>query len=181
MQNVVFSPTPIGWFSQHGSKHILGTDGNRIIQTTWYSPPNAVLPTRFYFEDFFDARPEDIACFDVAEMQWRNVAEDNIVAYRYFFFDFPWIEDNEIFLPKDSLIMMLETPILPSEVDLDRVLLPYVHPDSYLLKTLSNDNGRRRTYIEMDPRGAVQENFRRIRRRLGYTVGDSDVDSDYDA
>jgi hypothetical protein len=154
------------------------THRDRLIQVTWAPPQNAILPTRYYFEDFFAGNPADIACFDVAEMQWRNVEQDGIVAYRYFFFDFPWLEVNDTFLPKDGLIMTLENPILPREVDLDRVLSPFVHPDSNALKTLSHDNDRRRTHAEMDPRGAVQENYRRMRRRLGHVVIDSDDDTD---
>lgn len=178
MQNLQFLPTPIGWFTQHGTKNSTLFTGNRIIQTYWFNQPNGILPTRYYFEDFFNAHPNDIACFDVAEMRWRNVEDDTVMAYRYFFFDFPWIEQDGMYLPKDSLIMYVETPILPSEVDLDRVLLPFVHPDSYVLKSLHDDNDRRRTYAEMDPRGAVQENYRRMRRRLGNVVNDSDDDTD---
>ena len=181
MQHIVFPPTPSGWYSQHATKTMTRTLSDRLIQVTWADTPNALLPTRFYYESYFSAHPADIACFDVSERQWRNVSEDNIVAFRYFFFDFPWIEVNNIFMPKDGIIMTLETPILPSEVDLDRVLMPFIHPDSFELKTVSYAVNNRRTFAEMDPRGAVQENFRRMRRRIGFTVGDSDVDTDIDA
>jgi hypothetical protein len=143
--------------------------------TTWVTfVPNMGeegLVTDTYHRRYFpqDVPLYQIAVFNVKKNRWMdttNYNEDAEPAYRYFFFDFPWVERDGIYNPKDALIAWLPYHITPSSFDVDWLLSPFVDPEDRTLRTFSDDVGRIRSYREMDPEGAIFLNERTVRARI---------------
>lgn len=121
--------------------------------------------TRYFPEDVY---PWQVAIYDVKNAKWKNMGlfnEDGQCAYRYYFFDFAWIETNGVYLPRDSLIVWFPYHIAPATFDIDWLLSPYVDPDSNSLRVLSTDLNRVRPRSELEPIEAIAANRRMVRAR----------------
>jgi hypothetical protein len=64
--------------------------------------------------------------------RWETIEFNNVneIAMRYFYFEFPWVECDGRFIPRDGIIVWFPFSVYPSCFDLDWLLSPYTHPDS---------------------------------------------------